>query len=68
MEIVLIAAAGLCLLFLLAACYRWCALVNRVRASRQDGIVCKFRKQQITATALPNCRSWWRRNIKAKIK
>jgi hypothetical protein len=42
MEVVLIAAAGLCLLFLLAACYRWCALVNRVRASRQDGIVCKF--------------------------
>jgi hypothetical protein len=41
MEGVLIAAAGLCLLFLLAACYRWCAVFKRVRASRQDMIMGK---------------------------
>jgi hypothetical protein len=46
MRVVLVAAAGLCLFILLAACYRWCALVNRVSAFRQDNIVCKFRKQQ----------------------
>lgn len=39
MHVVLIATAGLCLLLLLSACYRWCKLIHRVRESLQETTV-----------------------------
>lgn len=56
LQVVLIAAAALCLLFLLAACYRWCSLVNRVRAVRQDNIVSRRASITVIGTTPPQTR------------
>lgn len=36
MDVVLIVTGGLCLLLVLAACYRWCKIVKRDSESRQE--------------------------------
>lgn len=56
MQVVLIAAAGLCLLLLLSACYRWCALIKRVRESGQENIVSRRTNISMIGTTPPQPR------------
>ncbi|XP_023719148.1 uncharacterized protein LOC111870817 [Cryptotermes secundus] len=56
MRVVLIAAAGLCLFILLAACYRWCSLVNRNRASGEDSIISRRTSIAVIGSTPPQTR------------
>ncbi|KDR12940.1 uncharacterized protein LOC110835776 [Zootermopsis nevadensis] len=56
MEGVLIAAAGLCLLFLMGACYRWCKLVKRVGTSRRDMVMARRTNIAVIGSTPPQLR------------